>query len=122
MIKCRGPSQTLPGVGCIIQRGRLLHLLSFPAPVADQRQASYAAFTEQGLRWISARQLGLLEGENGRIDGRVQRDLVAAAKEKSGITSDTALLECALVKVALEDDYVTKLARRKGEIAKTPRS
>jgi len=66
----------------------------------------------------TARRLGLLGGENGRIGGRVQRDLIAAAKEKSGITSDTELLEYALAKVALEDDYGTKLVRRKGRIAK----
>ena len=66
----------------------------------------------------TARRLGLLEGQNGRIGGRVQRDLVAAAKEKSGITSDTELLEYALAKVALEDDFGAKLVRRKGRIPK----
>ena len=66
----------------------------------------------------TARRLGLLEGQNGRIGGRVQRDLVAAAKEKSGITSDTELLEYALAKVAFEDDFGAKLVRRKGRIPK----
>jgi hypothetical protein len=66
----------------------------------------------------TARELGLLGGENGRIGGRVRRDLVAAAKEKSGIASDTELLEYALAKVALEDDFGTKLVRRKGRIAR----
>ena len=65
----------------------------------------------------TARELGLLGGENGRIGGRVRRDLVAAAKKKSGIASDTELLEYALAKVALEDDFGTKLVRRKGRIA-----
>jgi hypothetical protein len=66
----------------------------------------------------TARQLGLLEGENGRIGGRIRRDLIAAAKEKSGIAADTELLEYALAKVALEDDYGAKLVRRKGRVAK----
>jgi len=66
----------------------------------------------------TARQLGLLDGENGRIGGRVRRGLMAAAKEKSGIASDTELLEYALAKVALEDDFGAKLVRRKGRIAK----
>lgn len=66
----------------------------------------------------TARQLGLLEGENSRIGGRIRRDLVAAAKTKSGIASDTELLEYALAKVALEDDFGTKLVQRKGRIAK----
>ncbi len=66
----------------------------------------------------TARQLGLLGGENSRIGGRIRRDLVAAAKAKSGIASDTELLEYALAKVALEDDFGAKLMRRKGRIAK----
>jgi hypothetical protein len=65
----------------------------------------------------TARELGLLVGENGRIGGRVRRELVAAAKMRSGIASDTELLEYALAKVALEDDFGTKLVRRKGRIA-----
>lgn len=65
----------------------------------------------------TARQLGLLGGENSRIGGRIRRDLLAAAKKKSGIASDTELLEYALAKVALEDDFGTKLVRRKGRIA-----
>lgn len=66
----------------------------------------------------TARQLGLLGGENGRIGGRVRRELVAAAKKRSGIASDTELLEYALAKVAIEDDFGTKLVRRKGRIGK----
>jgi hypothetical protein len=64
----------------------------------------------------TARELGLMDGENGRIGGRVRCQLVAAAKKKSGIAFDTELLEYALAKVALEDDFGTKLVRRKGRI------
>jgi hypothetical protein len=66
----------------------------------------------------TARQLGLLDGESSRIGGRIRRELVEAAKAKSGIASDTELLEYAIAKVALEDDFGTKLVRRKGRIAK----
>ena len=65
----------------------------------------------------TARRLGLLGGQNSRIGGRIRHELVAAAKKKSGIASDTELLEYALAKVALEDDFGTKLVRRKGRIA-----
>jgi hypothetical protein len=65
----------------------------------------------------TARQLGLLEGENSRIGGRIRRDLIASAKERSGIASDTELLEYALAKVALEDDFGAKLVRRKGRVS-----
>jgi hypothetical protein len=66
----------------------------------------------------AARKLGLLGGENRRIGGRVCGDLVAAAKKKSRITSDTELIEYALAEVALEDDFGTRLIRRKGRVAK----
>ncbi len=66
----------------------------------------------------TARQFSLLEGENSRIGGRIRRDLVAAAKAKSGIASDTELLEYALAKVALEDDFGATLVQRKGRVAK----
>lgn len=65
----------------------------------------------------TVRELGLLRGENSRIGGRIRHDLLAAAKKKSGIESDTELLEYALARVALEDDFGTKLVRRKGRIA-----
>lgn len=66
----------------------------------------------------AARELGLLDGENGRIGARIRRDLVAAAKKKSGIASDTELLEYALAKVGLEDEFGIELVRRKGRIAR----
>lgn len=66
----------------------------------------------------TARRLGLLGGENSRIGGRVRRDLVAAAKARSGIVSDTELLEYALAKVALEDDFGAKLVAREGRVPK----
>lgn len=81
---------------------------STPAPSSLRRRAVID----------TARRLGLLDGENSRIGGRIRRDLVAAAKEKSGIASDTELLEYALAKVALEDDFGAKLVRRKGRLAK----
>ena len=66
----------------------------------------------------TARKLGLLGGENRRIGGRVCRDLVAAAKKKSGITSDTELIEYALAEVApkttsARDSSVAKAGSRK---------
>jgi hypothetical protein len=66
------------------------------------------------MEW--AEQSGLLEGENGRIGGRIRRRLLRAAKERSGISSDTELLEYALAKVACEDDFGVKLLARKGTV------
>jgi hypothetical protein len=84
----------------------------------ETRPSATQASLRRRIVMDTARRLGLLEGQNGRIGGRVQRDLVAAAKEKCGINSDTELLEYALAKVALEDDFGAKLVRRKGRIPK----
>ena len=65
----------------------------------------------------TARQLGLLGGGDSRNRRAHCRGAGSAAKKKSGISSDTELLEYALAKVALEDDFGTKLVRRKGRIA-----
>ena len=56
-------------------------------------------------------------GKEGRISGRVTAALLDAAKWKSGIESDTELLEYALSKVALEDDYGARLLARRGTVA-----
>lgn len=66
----------------------------------------------------TARQAGLLSGENGRIAGRVRETLIQPAKEQSGLTSDTELLEYALAKVALEDNFGPKILARKGRVSK----
>ena len=59
---------------------------------------------------------GLLTGARGRIAGRIRKQLVKAAKARSGIKSDTELLEYALARVALEDDFGQKLITRKGRV------
>jgi len=64
----------------------------------------------------AARAAGLLGGDNGALGARVPRQLVARAKERSGISSTTDLVEYALAKVALEDDFGTRLVARKGSI------
>jgi hypothetical protein len=66
----------------------------------------------------TAERAGLLRGENGRIAGRVRTELIRLAKERSGLTSDTQLLEYALAKVALEDDFGPKILTRTGRVAK----
>lgn len=60
---------------------------------------------------------GYLRGEKTeRIGGRVTRKLLSAAQAKSGLTSQTELLEYALSKVALEDDYGAILLSMKGSV------
>jgi len=66
----------------------------------------------------TAKMAGLLNGENGRIAGRVRENLIKSAKERTGISSDTELLEYALAKVALEDDFGPKILARKGRVSR----
>jgi len=66
-----------------------------------------------------ARLMGLMgETKDARIAGRVSSQLVEAAKLRAGVSSDSELLELALSKLALEDDFGTKLVARKGTLAR----
>jgi len=65
----------------------------------------------------TAKDAGLLAGARGRIAGRIRKQLVNVAKARSGIKSDTDLLEYALARVALEDDFGQKLMAREGRVA-----
>jgi hypothetical protein len=61
---------------------------------------------------------GYLPGRKSeRIGGRVSPGLLSAAMDKSGLRSQAELLEYALAKVALEDDYGAKLLSMKGSVA-----
>jgi hypothetical protein len=66
----------------------------------------------------AAKDAGLMSGVNIQLGARAPEQLVRSAKEKSGLSSTTELLEYALAKVALEDDYGPKLLARKGRVAK----
>jgi hypothetical protein len=60
---------------------------------------------------------GYLQGHKSeRVGGRLPKRLISAAMKKSGIQSQSELLEYALSKVALEDDYGKKLLSLKGSI------
>jgi len=64
----------------------------------------------------AAKDAGLLSGDNSHVGARLPRRLVDEAKARSGITSTTDLVEYALAKVALEDNFGAKLDARKGSI------
>ncbi|RYC15619.1 hypothetical protein [Ciceribacter ferrooxidans] len=64
-----------------------------------------------------ARAVGLIgTAKNTRLSGRVSSDLIEAAKRRAHVTSDTELLELALSRLALEDDFGARLVDRKGSI------
>jgi hypothetical protein len=65
----------------------------------------------------SARAAGLLgDAKDARVAGRVSSELVAAAKKRAGLSSDTDLIEIALARLALEDDFGARLVRNKGSV------
>jgi hypothetical protein len=65
----------------------------------------------------AARRAGLAGGEKDtRIGGRVSHALIEQAKARTSIQSDTELLEYALAKVAIEDDFTEYLISRKGSV------
>ncbi|AYG62492.1 hypothetical protein [Rhizobium jaguaris] len=64
-----------------------------------------------------AKAVGLLgTAKNTRLSGRVPSELIEAAKKRAHVTSDTELLELALSRLALEDDFGARLVSRKGSI------
>jgi hypothetical protein len=67
-----------------------------------------------------ARAEGLIPAsdKDAKVSGRIHRRLLDAAKERTGLQSETALLEYALAKVAIEDDFGAHLARLRGTVSR----
>lgn len=65
----------------------------------------------------AAQEAGFLEGARGQIGARVHNQLLAAAKERTGLTSTTDLIEYALAKVAIEDNFLDTMRRLKGSVS-----
>lgn len=64
-----------------------------------------------------AQEKGLLSGHRTRvIRGRMPEELVAEAKRKTGITSDSQLLETALANIVAADDYAEWLFSKRGTV------
>ena len=91
--------------------------MTLDADTKVENLAASVALRRRDLVLQQARQQGLVgEEKDARISGRVRRRLIDAAKLRSGLTSDTDLLEYALARLALEDDFGTLLVRRKGSV------
>ena len=64
-----------------------------------------------------AEEKGLLKGRRTLVvRGRMPEKLVAEAKRKTGITSDSKLLETALANLAVADDYMEWLCSQRGTV------
>jgi hypothetical protein len=66
---------------------------------------------------VIAEQTGLFRGTRSKVmRGRMPEALVDKAKARTGIESDTELLELALAHLAMADDYPEWLLSRKGRV------
>jgi hypothetical protein len=66
-----------------------------------------------------ARETGLLKGSRTKlVRGRMPDALVAEAKARSGVQSDTELIEVALANLAVADQYAGWLLAQRGRISK----
>src|SRR6266576_5209739 len=66
---------------------------------------------------VIAEEQGLLRGERNQVvRGRMPNALVARAKKRTGVVSDTDLIELALANLAVADDYADWLLARRGTI------
>ncbi len=69
------------------------------ASSADPMESMHGVLTLAGDKGL------LTRGRTQMIRGRMPEELVAQAKRKSGISSDSKLLEAALANLAVADDY-----------------
>jgi hypothetical protein len=66
-----------------------------------------------------AKEKGLLKGARTElVRGRMPKALVARAKARSGVQSDTKLIEVALANLAVADEYPTWLIAQHGTVSK----
>jgi len=66
-----------------------------------------------------ARETGLLKGSRTKlVRGRMPDALVAKAKARSGVQSDTELIEVALANLAVADEYAGWLLGHRGKVSK----
>jgi hypothetical protein len=65
-----------------------------------------------------AEEKGLFRGTRTKVmRGRMPEALVSKAKARTGIKSDTELLELALANLAVADDYLDWLLSRRGTVS-----
>jgi hypothetical protein len=92
-----------------------------PVRVKNSRKVLPAVYTQRERvqdAMAIAEQKGLLQGQRTlMIRGRMPEQLVAEAKRKTGITSDSRLLEAALANIAVADDYMEWLCSQRGTVA-----
>ena len=84
---------------------------------AGRGKGSPLRFTKLRDVMVIAEKEGLLRGERTQVvRGRMPEALVTRAKKRTGIDSDTELIEVALANIAVADDYADWLLSRRGAV------
>jgi hypothetical protein len=65
---------------------------------------------------VRAEESGLLGDKNSRIAGRVSTRLIDQARARTGLTSDTQLVEYALANIAVEDEFAEAFEVARGAV------
>jgi hypothetical protein len=88
---------------------------------ANKKKSAPAAASRAGKSQdmlALAEQRGLLRGTRTRVmRGRMPEALVARAKARTGVKSDTELIELALVNLAVADDYAEWLLSQRASVS-----
>lgn len=79
-------------------------------PGLEEEQARFESVMD------AAERSGLLREKSSRIAGRVSPALIEQAKRRTGIKSDTDLIEFALANVALEDNFAEAFKAARGKV------
>ncbi len=82
----------------------------------DPEEAAAGAAERVAAVMRTAADKGLTRSKNGRIAGRVSPDLIERAKARTGLHSDTELVEFALASLALDDDFARVFREMKGTV------
>jgi hypothetical protein len=90
--------------------------MAMKTPAADGKSTRELAAARNRATLESARAAGLLGVKDARVAGRVSSRLLAAAKKRASLSSDTDVIEIALQRLALEDDFGAKLVRNKASL------
>jgi hypothetical protein len=87
-----------------------------PDTKADKSQRTSSPRKFHDVLVIAERE-GLLRGVRTKVlRGRMPEALVSEAKKRTGIESDTDLIEVALANIAVADDYAEWLLSRRGTV------
>lgn len=87
-----------------------------PARVGTIPAGSEGAARRFGFVAQRGAELGLTALKTSRIAGRVNPELVRLAKERTGVVSDSELLELALTSLLLEDGFADAFREARGSV------